>query len=285
MTNELVVNPQTGDIIPPSEPMTLAEQSQHLNDLAVLARTALSREGAVVKIQGGRHITIRPLSEIAAYLHVSVSCTTSEQPYTDPLTNAPMARTVCSVISAQGVEVVAVGVCSAGEQMRRRDGGLCRRWTEWHAVVSMSETRAKVRALAQLLAPVITLADDSISLTPSEIMPEIMPENIPATSAKQSNRQAKTSRRPKMVSAKKARELVKVSRGEYTLKEVEGVMTAEQADSLIAEYEEFAAEVGSEQTADKVAAQDMNRLNDINERLTKQQTKAAEQQPALDEPF
>ena len=136
--------------------------------LAEHAKTALAKSGAVVTIGKGRHVCLKPLAEIAGLLRVTVIC--EAQPVAvDPITSKPMAVTLCRVSTPDGVVAQAYGYCSAAEK-----------WREWHAIASMAETRAKVRALAQLLAPILTLADETLSLTPSETMPADMGPNFSA---------------------------------------------------------------------------------------------------------
>ena len=132
---------------------------------------ALDRPGAVVVIQGGKHVTIKPLTEIAAHLAVSID-TTEPTPFVDPVSNEPAARVRATATRRDGVYASANGICSTGEEGETRDGRKFRRWPEWHACVSMAETRARVRALSALLAPIIVEATEgNVSVTPAETMP------------------------------------------------------------------------------------------------------------------
>ena len=128
------------------------------------AREALARPGAVRQYGQTYHITISALTEIAAYLAVSVEVS---EPYEMV---APGGRP-CAVVKAtatrgDGVSCQASGVCEQGEGTSKR------KYKAWHACCGMAETRARSRALAALLSPVLAVADPELSATPIEVMPD-----------------------------------------------------------------------------------------------------------------
>ncbi|MCY4259275.1 MAG: hypothetical protein OXC91_03305 [Rhodobacteraceae bacterium] len=254
---ELVVNPQTAEIVGTraEQPPSLVELSEHTNALAEYAKAALARDGAVVTIGKGRHVTLKPLSEIAALMQVSVTCEHLE-PTTDPLSQAPMARAVCVVTRSDGVSVRSAGVCSAGETTFGRDGSTRARWTEWHAMQSMAETRAKVRALHQLLAPVLTIADNDLSSSPYEIMPADANggQAKQTKQAKQANGR-RTTTRSYQVTERQAAALEKASNGAYSRADARKMTTA-QCLGLTAQYEqeaEGAAKVEEKENSETIA--------------------------------
>ena len=140
------------------------------------ARAALARPGGVAVIRESKHITDQALCEIAGHLGIDIAASPPRLGR-DPLHDMPAAEVDVRVKRADGTEVAGTGVCSAGETILRRGRGETARWSDWHAMCSMAETRARVRALTVLLKPVITLADTAVSATAAETIP---PAEAPA---------------------------------------------------------------------------------------------------------
>ena len=146
-------------------PETVALIDRERDALVGPAQTAMGRDGGVVKIRGGRHVTDQALTEIAGHLGVSID-STAPTVTDDPLTGgSPTAMVTTVVCRADGTTVSSTGLCSSGETVNGR-----RRWSDWHAVCSMAETRSRVRALTVLLKPVIAMADSDVSTTPAELI-------------------------------------------------------------------------------------------------------------------
>lgn len=162
----------TGELVVPDhdpQPITTAELVEQFDAmdavktrLATAALAAMSRPGAVVEIMGSRHVTVVPLSEIAAAVGVSIELgPMREQP--DPLHDQATLFTVrCRVVRPDGVWVEEESGASTAETRTTREGRTYQRWTDAHAIMSMARTRAKVRALSTMLMPVVAWADRQV---------------------------------------------------------------------------------------------------------------------------
>ncbi len=149
-------------------PIAMKHEADIRQHMRTYVRDALSRESAVVQMAGGnRHYTRTGLLEIAG--HLAVRCEFGDPQWSsDPLyPDAKMVSYRCRAIRADGVYQEALGACSSAETMRGRP-----RWQDAHAMLSMAQTRAQVRALNALLQPIIQHATGTeYSATPAEDMP------------------------------------------------------------------------------------------------------------------
>ena len=138
--------------------------------MIVPALAALQRKGAVVAIGQGKHVTKTALAEIASYMSVDVEVTQPAVGH-DPLNDAVTAVVQATAIRSDGVRVIANGVVSVAETQTLKDGRVVQRWDDWHAMCSMAETRAYVRATSALFQPIIQAATNGgVSATPAEIV-------------------------------------------------------------------------------------------------------------------
>lgn len=166
--------------LPAITPESMNAEAALRDELATRIPAVLNMQGAVVSISGQKHYTRKALLTMAGYLNVS--CDFHEEEWTrDPLNDdAAAVKVRCIASRADGVSQSAIGYVSSAEtQWNKRERAHVPRWTDAHAMVSMAQTRAQVRALNALMLPAIVQADLGVSATPAEDMPNTPAEPEP----------------------------------------------------------------------------------------------------------
>ncbi len=166
MKNDIVVaEKQKPSLLHETSPQLILEESKVIaNALADL----IEEKKLYTTIQGKNHVHVEGWTTLGALLKVFPILDWSHRLPRDDDEIIYESRVIAQTL--QG-EVVGVGeaICSDKEVLRRRDGSSFKRWTDEHAVKSMSITRATSKALRIPLGWIMTLA--GYSGTPFEEMP------------------------------------------------------------------------------------------------------------------
>jgi len=150
VTDVVVVKDQPTDVIYSERMVAIAERAEQAISIV---KKSLALPNGVFKISGKDHVGDVSLKAMAAWANVGM-----EYGEFESIDNGKGWMVKCTAVRQDGLRIEAYGACERSERYGKN----------LSSCLGMAQTRARVRALSQMFAALINIANGSISTTPAE---------------------------------------------------------------------------------------------------------------------